>query len=521
MRGVAAVGDLSAAERSNLGRQLTAPVPLRPRVRIVAAVVTVLVMALMLFGGRLAGALLQGKEIKKLEVLLYVVFGAVVIAAGAWIIQWLWNRSGSLVLFERGFTCARAGKRRIFLYEEVVSLSIREKDLADNGEIWGVRRRVKVVAKGARLAFVDSAAGVPPAPLRGSDPLGLCLDAVLSALAATVERRIGGGGALQGRGWKLTWEGLAARRGPPVSLSALSGAGFYGKRLLVWRGQEERPFLAVPAGSVNAVLLQRMLERRLGEEDRGVTRGKLGRMLVERSNGKVQTAVTGGAGLLLATLGPWLYSWRSEEVMDVVLLGLGIVLLAGTWIGGVHRVRFYDRGVTRRTVLGSRSIAWEEVVGVTFNVAEVEAFQSHVFLELRGRHAKPLKFLYRLEDAAPLKIAFEKVSALIAERMLQEVAHHAATDWIPGVRLTRTGLELSGKHAKHRDAVPFDDLLRSGGKEGKLLLWLADETQPITLAKNEENFYPGLDVFKQLLKAPEDSGVIDARDRSRKLSSVD
>ncbi len=55
----------------------------------------------------------------------------------------------------------------------------------------------------------------------------------------------------------------------------------------------------------------------------------------------------------------------------------------------------------------------------------------------------------------------------------------------------------------------------------KLLLWLADETQPITLAKNEENFYPGLDVFKQLLKAPEDSGVIDARDRSRKLSSVD
>lgn len=161
-------------------------------------------------------------------------------------------RRSLLTPFERGLILDSRGRKRTFLFHDLHSLELRERDVAG-----GVMRRIALADEEGRLRFEHFAR-------RGEeDRLGGFLVHLLSRLVEVTERRLRAGQTVAGRGWVLGPDGLSAPgQDHPVPLAEIGAVTVRQNRVAVWRPRERYPFFVVPAGSPNAVVLVALLSRR-------------------------------------------------------------------------------------------------------------------------------------------------------------------------------------------------------------------------------------------------------------------
>lgn len=173
------------------------------------------------------------------------------------------SRRATLVPFERGLALTFRDRKRTVLYEELKSLSLREREMAGPGA-WGPKgmlRRVTLVDEQGKLRFEHfSRQGV-------EDRLGFILVHLMAFAVEHAERKLQAGGILSGHDWGLGPKGLRVLDEHPVPLAEIGAVTVRRQRVAVWKPGDRYPFGVFPDDSPNALVLVGVLSRRL--EERG------------------------------------------------------------------------------------------------------------------------------------------------------------------------------------------------------------------------------------------------------------
>jgi len=287
-----------------------------------------------------------------------------------------------------------------------------------------------------------------------------------------------------------------------------------------WRRGDATHFLAVPLSSRNAYLLLHRLQKGAAshttmtreEPIAGDTSG-IGRQLFVR-----RTSMTSVVFYTAVMAGVLYLAWLSVDrfVPQFARLGHGAVLGAGMLflLYALHRLttryRFHERGLTRSTILGKRTmlygqvekLLWKETttlinhsiaVGTTMNVQFVP-----------GDGSSPLQVkLHRFragdEDIEPVRRA---VSHNIALHLREHLNREGRVAWTNDAAFTRDGLEVkTGLLGNTTTLLPYDQPLGLHLHEGYLNIHRDSPRKPIVLLRSSgANFYPGLVLYEMLMQ---------------------
>lgn len=481
---------LSAASR--LGAPLAPPVPCtRIPLRYYAGSLILLVLGL----AALAGHLLLAAHPTPLLVLA----AAGLLPASAFLIPWaLWR--GSLAVHQRGAVLTRFGREVVFAFDEIERLSIDEQEHLDRGAPVGLVRKLA-------LRSATGSAGFRSLWLDGrDDPLGAAVGRLLDGVTEAFEARLAAGATLRGRGWTLDPQGL--RVGPlVVPLAQVSEVGTLQKRVSLWRGEDERPFLTTPIASDNARVLQRLLARRLEGRPAGHRQSGpsgLGRVLIERKSGPV--LVGGLACVGAASLAISLALLRTEPGARWVTGIIGGVLLLGAWAARRGREAVHECGLTRQGVLGRRELRYADVDRLSYSATR--QYHNGVYtgtrysLRCAAPGGRPITILgWGRGSEGNLDGLRDHIAGVVAERMRSRLAAEGEVAWTRGLRLTPTGVRFQRSRLVGRGPDVFLPwaALRYEIEAGCFHLYEADAAKPsLSVGCDSENFYPGHVLFGKL-----------------------
>ena len=440
------------------------------------------------------------------------VLGLGLAAAAAFFLWRRENRRATLTLFGQGVTCSRRGRTRAFPYPEILSLSLRENEKLNNGVSVGLRRRLRLRSAGDRFALTHVAPHGQP------DLFGSWLDAAIGGFASAAERGLAGGRPLSGKGWTLTPTGLrAASR--EVPFAELGAVGLVQRKVAVWRGDDELPYFETVAGSPNALVLARLLSRRIDEQPaRPEESAGLGRLLFAQRNSPATVAVAVLIGLGLAVSSALLLPAGDEQTyLGAALLALGLAALAAAAAAAWYRVRFHRNAVVRRGLLGSRTLPYAEVEGLAYSATASYAqgvyAGTSVRLALRPRPPGKKLVVKALVHGTPedFETARNKVASLIAARLAERLAAEGEVEWVPSVWLARDGLRLVKKRFRgggEELAIDYRQEIGYDFQREVFRLFLPPEKKPVLKVPcRRENFYPGFLLFQQLIWETSESGL--------------
>ncbi len=431
----------------------------------------------------------------------------------------LWRREAgraTVQIYERGFSFSRWGKTRIFPFDEVVSVCLRDTEEHVNGVPQGRRRRLRLRSQSARLKLDSALSYDQP------DELGAWLRALLEALGDAAARRLDGGRTLEGQGWKLSAMGLQTGRERALPISGLAAVGTIHasesrlrEKIAVWRAGEAEPFFSVGAETANALILEDVLSRRIAAEtpaDTGATGPEstgFGRLVFERRVSRVAIGIAAVLGAGLAISGLVLLAAVGElSGIGVLMLALGLGVTAIALLVTINRLRCYERAVVRRTVLSTRTVAFDQVERMSYRTVDQYLngayVGTNVTITLAPINAKrKLKFSATVKGGADdLESLRNYVAGRIAERLYARLQVEGEIAWGSKAWISRRGLrfnrrKLTGRTEELR--VDFSDRLRTDVVQGKFRLFVPARKKPIfTLACGGDNFYPGLFLFQRL-----------------------
>ncbi len=493
--------DLPLAQMARLGEPLAEPLELRPpSLDQYAGSMALLVLAAAAFGYAVWSAMRGDDAIASGSAGL----GLGLAASAAFFLLRRERRRATLRRFSHGLACSRRRRTRVFPYDEIRSLALLETEELANGVPAGLRRRLGLRSERARFTLLHVASLGEP------DVLGGWLDGLLDGLADAAERGLSGGRALAGKGWTLTPTGvrIGSRETPFAELGAVSIAQ---RRLALFRDGDELPFFEVGTGSPNARVLARVLGRRIGERPaRAPSSGGLGRLLFEHRTSRTTVVLALAVALAVGIPGAlMLPAGGSAAGIGAAFLALGVGILAAAAAAGWYRVRFHANAVIRRTLLGSRSLAFAEVEGIAYRAVATYAQGVYTGTSVRMalRPPPPAKKLVikAMVRGIPEDIEHVRdgVATLIAARLAEHLEAGEEIEWAPSVWLSRDGLRFALKRllggggerrVDYRQEPAFDI------KDDVFRLFLPPETKPVLkIACKRENFYPGFLLFQQLV----------------------
>lgn len=171
------------------------------------------------------------------------------------------TRRATVVPFERGLALTFRDRKRTILYDQLRTLTLREREVAGGIGARGTLRRVTLVDDHGRLQFEHfSRRGV-------EDRLGSILVHLMAFAVEHAERKIRAGGILAGKDWGLGPKGLRVLDEHPVPLAEIGAVTLRKQRVAVWKPGDRYPFCVFPDDSPNALVLVGVLSRRLEERD--------------------------------------------------------------------------------------------------------------------------------------------------------------------------------------------------------------------------------------------------------------
>jgi hypothetical protein len=433
----------------------------------------------------------------------WLAIGAAVLVAGLFWPVRRFSLRYALTVHEQGVLISHKGAEQAIPYSQVQGFSLREKVLNNNGRHGGTLRTLRFTWPGGSTRILHFAEG------ENEQAFGAVVAQLVGRFADAARARLGEGGSLQGKGWTLDGNGLSVKGQGPVRLGELAHVDVLEDKVSFWRSGEELPFFSVPAASLNGWLLGVMAQRQLSGRTRP-TAGVLGRVLFEKgeSTGR-QVALSIAAGLCLLGAG-WLLTLNLSEIgflgpLFVAFFG-GMALVFAHW--AVARVRGYEHGVIKRSLLGTRRLRYSEVV--SFQFFEVQHFLNgahtgtQVHLSLTpGPGAKGIHFTHEvLGRDSDLELLREQVSGMVAARLLERLKRGEEVAWGPDARFTKGGLLLQASKLVGKGEprlVPYHAQFRLSVVQGTCRLFIGNEAEAAASVEcSVDNFHPGLKVLMAL-----------------------
>lgn len=437
-----------------------------------------------------------------------VIFGVLAAVMGAAATATLVRRAAMrcrITLHDLGLAIVRRGKTQVVRYDEVDSLSVREKTILNNGVPAGLDQRFTFrgpfgVAKVEHLAVTGNL-------------LGDFAREVIGQLATTASKRIGAAGALRGEGWRL--DARAVHAGTThVALSELSACAVMDARVCLWKGDDEEPAIATPAASANAHVLLELASRAIdarGEASERKPRAipGLGRLLFRRQ----PSTSLGGVAAFLA-LG--LFGIPAFLLMDglvtgaLICIALGLIAAVYVVYAFSHKLTFHEQGLTNRSLFHSRTLRYDDVARLSWAVTRRYVNGAYAGTTVRAKlvpaSSKPMRISFSISGVdEALDFVRDQVSARVADRMMLQLAKDGQLAWSPAAIFLRDSFELrpskllgkkEPRRLSYRDGVTF--AIHNGTCR---LSPAANDKDTVTIACAAENFYPGMLLLHRLAAA--------------------
>lgn len=234
-------------------------------------------------------------------------------------------------------------------------------------------------------------------------------------------------------------------------------------------------------------------------------RSDFGQLIFEQRNAKGTTVfLTILAGLAVAGA---LALGEPLVLAAAGVLALGFVLVGIANAVGAHRC--YESGLTKRSLLGERALAYADVEVLSYRSTAIHYSgydaRTNVWLEfLPAKPHKKVAFMVNVPAGheAQIESLRDKVAAVIAERMYKRMASESEVSWTSSVRLSRSGIRFHKSRLLGSGTevfVSFAENPRFRFEDGTFVLVAADSEEAVLKIETAlPNFYPGLVLFHSL-----------------------
>ncbi|WP_375772201.1 hypothetical protein NR798_15370 [Archangium gephyra] len=433
-----------------------------------------------------------------------LVFGAVLVVAALVNPLRRFSLRYALTLHEHGVLISHKGVEQAIPYSQVQGFSLRERTLENNGQDAGTLRTLSFAWPGGGHRIIHFAEA------QTERAFGAVVAQLVDRLADAAQARIGTGGSLHGKDWTLDTHGLHVKGQAPVRLGELAHVDLFDGKVSFWRSGEEMPFFAVPAASANAWLLSVMAQRQLPVRTRP-TSGVLGRAVFQKRKGIGLQAVCWIMAGLSLWIARWLITWSWPDNWFGIGFGLafgGILVLGFAHLAVAH-ICVYEHGVSTRSLLGNRVLRFSEVAG--FQYFTVQYYLNGTYAGTRvnlcftpGPGARSISYVHHdaLGNDSDLEMLRERVSGMVAARLLERLKRGEEVPWGFHARFTKDGLvvqvpKLFGKGESQ--LVPYNAELRLSMEQGTCRVFIGNETgAAMSVEASADNFYPGLKLLEAL-----------------------
>ncbi|MCU0242453.1 MAG: hypothetical protein MUF51_08520 [Vicinamibacteria bacterium] len=409
----------------------------------------------------------------------------------------------ALTLYEHGLSLMRYGRRTLLLWEDVQSLQLAIKEKLNNGMHVGYMRKVNLAAGRTRLRFQHlSVAG-------RNDPVSDALMALVGRLGEEAEKRVAGGGSLQGSGWHLDAAGLHVGNAAPLPAVSLTEAMAIQNHVAIWQGEDVEASLRVSDSSANALVLLNIVQRKIAERETPARQVQgMGRLIFTRGAGRSVKWVVGVPAVFLMIAGLAAFALKAEAVVAFGLFGGGALL--ALLLFAMLRSRFdcHERGVVQRSLLGQKELAYLAIEKISYSVTRHyhngvytgSAVALKLTPEGNGRAVKLSAYAHG--SVPEIDYLREHVAALVADRLYARLASESEVPWTGTTTLSRAGVHYRTRKlvGKGEPALAsFKDDLRYSIEDGSVHLFVPGAKKSVLdLSCSAENFFPGLILFGRL-----------------------
>jgi len=173
------------------------------------------------------------------------------------------------------------------------------------------------------------------------------------------------------------------------------------------------------------------------------------------------------------------------------------------------RYRFHERGLTRSTLLGDRTMLYGQVESMTWRetvtmINHAIAIGTTMKIRLAGAGEKPLQVkVHRFRGTdADLEPVRRAIAHNIALRLRQTLEREGRVAWTRDATFLREGLEVKTGLLGNKPALlPYDQPLGVQYSGAYLNIHRDTWRKPfVLLDARAENFYPGLTLFGMLMQ---------------------
>lgn len=409
--------------------------------------------------------------------------------------------------------------------EMVTDLGTWSKARYSNGEPKGMSRKCHLVVRAGELSTnftFEYEYG-----LNQKDPLGDFLERNLERLFEKAWADWNAGRAIEGEGWVLDREGLTHGSGPKqqtLAVHELAAVDVVDGKVSVWAVGQAMPVVKVAAGTPNALILGRVLSKKLeerGKKDEDPADG-LGRVIFERDNSVSSVAlwvlgsflVLGmgfGVGFLIGVFDQPGLERSKQNVLAACLLLFPPLIGGMIYFNRRTIFRCHTHGVSYSTALKERRILYKDVRVFTFGATR------HYTNGAYTGTAIALTFEPGSEDTGD-RIAYSAtiqkmdeeldnlrdfVSRVIASHMLKRLKDNRPVAWTDGLRFLPEGLEIhpSGFFGKKdKWMLPYGEIAGTDMQQGVFYLFQKGRKKHVyEVAVSATNFFPGFLLLNAVL----------------------
>lgn len=349
-------------------------------------------------------------------------------------------------------------------------------------------------------------------PLDGEGPFLQFANRILDGAAVRMREQLSKGMEMKGEGWRLGREALSFKDGE-IKVAEVTGVAEFDGQIRVWKKGSNDAAFGVPAGSLNATLLRRLLEELRPKEEAGGAEsgGDLGRVLFERKGqGKpwMMVLVAVLAFLIGVIALPASVGW------GLAILAGGVLLCVWAWWQAGLMFRCHDRGVSRRSRRGTTTIRYRDIAVYTYRATRHFVNGAYtgttIAMEFESRPElgrEKIGWSATLQGMdEELDVLRDHISKVMASRWVEDLQAGKVVEWTPNLRLTPEGVAFRpGGFLGRKDWVKaaLGDLAGTSMEKGVFYLFLKGEkSSSVSEAVSAPNFFPGYYVLMAALQPP-------------------
>lgn len=358
------------------------------------------------------------------------------------------------------------------------------------------------------------------------DPLTEFLDRNLERLAGAAAEEIRKGEALVGEGWELDARELVVtgKQSDAFAVEELIAVDVVDNKVCVWVCGEPKPILGMPAQSINALVLLRVLARRFQERPAGPQDDSpgLGRIIFERDR-SIATGVIVFcfilAGLLMIGGVAAVLLFKGGDATGGIIFGgilllLGPAIAAGVWYNRVNVFRCHSRGVCRITTRSQKELEFKDVRVFSYTAIRqyVNGGYTGTTVTMRfepgeDSNADEMTYSATMKKAdMELDNLRDHVSSVIAGHMKRRLDEGKSVRWTDGLRFTPGGLEIElagGRLSAGKSRLLAYEKCACNLHEGYFFLFKKGSQGSLySVPVGVANFFPGFALLNQLLYLP-------------------